>query len=81
MHMKTRITVTLDPQVVQRAKSVARSRKSSLSALIEDLLTRTVDHNAHRVNFTQKWVGKFTVRVPEKSDPLLDAMKARYDLN
>ena len=81
MHMKTRVTVTLDPRVVRRAKSVARSRRTNLSALIEDLLTRTADFGSIRpINFSKKWAGKFSVRDSDGSDPLLDALKARHGL-
>jgi len=81
--MKIRVTITLDPRVVRRAKSVARSRNTNLSALIEDLLTRTADYGTARtrsMRFTQKWAGKLTPRESDGSDPLLDAMKARYDI-
>ena len=79
--MKTRVTITLDPRVVRRAKSVARSRHTNLSALIEDLLTRAADYSTgNTASFTQKWSGKFSVRESDGADPLLDAMKARYGL-
>lgn len=81
MHMKTRVTVTLDPQVIHHAKSVARARNTNLSALIESLLAQTIEVGAAKpVRFSQKWAGKFSLRESDGSDPLLDAMKARFDL-
>jgi hypothetical protein len=79
--VKTRVTITLDPGVVRRAKTVARSRKTNLSALVEDLLKRTAERGiAPRASFAHKWAGKLTLRESVGKDDLLDAMKARYDL-
>ena len=36
--MKTRVTITLDPGLLREARAVARLRKTTLSALIEELL-------------------------------------------
>jgi hypothetical protein len=81
MYMKTRVTITLDPRVIRRAKSVARSRQTNLSALIEDLLNHAANYSTTRsIRFTQKWAGQFTARMSDGSDPLLDAMKSRYDI-
>lgn len=80
--VKTRVTVTLDPRVIRRAKSVARARNTNLSALIEDLLEQAANGGSIRSsNFTQKWSGKFTVRESDVSDPLLDVLKAHYNLD
>lgn len=79
--MKTRVTITLDPGVVRRAKIVARSRKTNLSALIEDLLKHTSDRGlVPRASFSRKWAGKLTVRESRGKDDLLDAIKTRYGL-
>jgi hypothetical protein len=81
MHVKTRVTITLDPRVIRRAKSVARSRRTNLSALIEGLLVQTAAlGTAKPISFSKKWAGKLSVRESDGSDPLLDAMKTRYGL-
>jgi Family of unknown function (DUF6364) len=78
--MKTRVTITLDPAVLRRAKIVARSRRTNVSALIEELLRRTADHATMRhTNFTQKWAGTLSLRETGHDD-LLEAMKDRYGL-
>ena len=80
--MKQRVTITLDPAVIRRAKTVARLRHTNLSALIEELLEQTTKNAAlRRTSFTQKWAGQFTVRESDLGDELLDALKCRYDLN
>jgi hypothetical protein len=80
--MKTRVTITLDPAVIRKAKTVARLRKTNLSALIEDLLNQTAKTSTPRhKSFTRKWTGKFQARPTEGNDDLLDAMKKRYGLD
>lgn len=79
--MKTRVTLTLDPEIVRQAKNVARVRQTNLSALVEDMLRTTAQQGiAQRPNFSKKWGGKFSARPSDGSDELLDALKARYDL-
>jgi hypothetical protein len=76
--MKTRVTITLDPAVLQRAKSMARCRQISVSALMEELLRGTTNQATIRhTNFTRKWVGKFSLK-EDRRDDLLEAMKASY---
>jgi Family of unknown function (DUF6364) len=78
--MKSRVTITVDPAVIRRAKTVARARKTNLSALIEDLLKKTTDQGTtKRVSFSDTWGGKFKLR-ETNNDPLLEAMKERYKL-
>jgi Family of unknown function (DUF6364) len=78
--MKSRVTITLDPNVVRQAKNVARERHTNLSALIEELLKQTAQANvAPRRSFTQKWAGKLTLR-EDKKDELLKAIKTRHGL-
>lgn len=80
--MKTRVTLTLDPDVVQHAKNVARVRQTNLSALIEDLLKNTAEQGmSKRPHFSKKWGGKFSVRPSDGSDELLDALKERFGLS
>ncbi len=80
--MKTRVTITLDPVVIRRAKTVARLRRTNLSSLIEDLLIQTTRQGtSRRVGFSTKWVGKFEVRKSDGRDDLLDALKQRYGLS
>ena len=78
--MKTRVTITLDPGLLREARAVARLRRTTLSALIEELLEQTIRHDAlHPVNFSQKWAGKFDLRLSGR-DPLLGVLKDKYGL-
>jgi hypothetical protein len=82
MHtMKSRITLTMDPEVAKAAKRIAHARKTNVSALIEDLVRNaSVATSRSRESFAEKWTGKLRVRKPKSVDPRLDVLKKRYDL-
>jgi hypothetical protein len=78
--MKSRVTITLDPGVLEQARTEARLRGISLSALIEDRLNQALRHNLKpNLSFAKKWAGQLTVR-QNNQDALLNALKARYSL-
>jgi Family of unknown function (DUF6364) len=78
--MKSRVTITLNSDLLRQAKIMARDREISLSALIEDLLKKTTDQGTNkRVSFSDKWAGKFKLRKTQ-NDPLLEAINAHYKL-
>ena len=89
--MKKRITVTIDAEVAKRAQKIADSRKTTISAAIEESVRSapTVDHETpplrrsrkSQVSFVDKWRGKLRLRSSSKPDPLLKALKTRYGLN
>jgi len=80
--MKTRITLTIDPQMVRRAKRIAHLRHTSVSALVEEFVRQTpVERNASGSSFAQQWAGKFRVAAGAKPDARLEALKARYQLD
>jgi hypothetical protein len=78
--MKSRVTITLDPVVLERARTQARLRGISLSVLIEDWLKQALQHSLKpNLSFTEKWTGSLTVR-QDSQDALLNALKTRYRL-
>ncbi|MBI3301209.1 MAG: hypothetical protein HYZ72_03905 [Deltaproteobacteria bacterium] len=80
--MKSRITLTMDPQIARRAKQLAHARKTSVSALIEEFLrSASLTSEKGRLSFAQKWAGKFRVASSPEPDPRLEALKARYHLD
>jgi Family of unknown function (DUF6364) len=82
MHtMKKRITLTIDPQLAQRAKQLAHNRHTSVSALIEEFVRAApLSPEADGKSFVEKWAGKFKVVKPAQPDVRLEALKARYQL-
>jgi hypothetical protein len=76
--MKTRVTITVDSEVVCQAKCVAQARETSLSALIEGLLReQRPGERQQSGTFSQRWQGRLSVR-DDSSDPLLKAIKAKH---
>ena len=79
--MKTRVTITLDADVLREARAAARLRHTSLSALIEELLVLAIRRGSARtVSFTPKWTGQFSVR-SSRGDSRLDALKDKFGLS
>jgi hypothetical protein len=80
--MKGRITITLDPAVVEHGKRIAKARETSLSGLIEDLI-REQGHPkkpSRSGSFSKRWRGKLALR-HAPSDALLQALKVKYGLD
>jgi Arc/MetJ-type ribon-helix-helix transcriptional regulator len=76
--MKTRVTITVDSEVVRQARRVAQARETSLSAMIESLLREQLPGESQRSDtFSQRWQGWLSVR-DDSSDPLLKAIKAKH---
>lgn len=72
--MKTKLTVTVDRDLLPRAKRYARSRGISLSHLIEDAL-RTASAQESQ-SFSERWRGKF--RPADRDDARYRALATKY---
>jgi predicted CopG family antitoxin len=80
--MKSRVTITIDSDLLRQAKRMARDRKISLSEIIEDLLKHNKDQSHasnKKVSFSNKWLGKLELRKTQ-NDPLLDALQTHHNL-
>jgi len=83
--MKNRLTVTIDADIAKLVERLAETRKTSVSAVIEDSLRSAPEMQLKQrrmkksdKSFTQQWAGKLRLRTPTTPDPLLDALKAKY---
>ncbi len=56
--MKTKVTVSIDDELIPRAKQSARRRGISFSELVEASL-RSVTEERESTSFSQRWRGKF----------------------
>ncbi len=72
--MKQKLTITVDGELVPRAKRFARSRGVSLSALIETELRDLVSGEAP--SLASHWRGKFEPATRE--DPRYEALAKKY---
>ncbi len=72
--MKQKLTVTIDAELIPRAKRYARGRGVSLSSLIEDALERLT--GAEETSFAERWKGRF--EPAGRNDPRYDALADKY---
>jgi DNA-binding SARP family transcriptional activator len=80
--MKNRVTLTMDPAIAKKAKRIAHARRTSVSALIEDLLrAASVSSKSETVSFADRWTGKLRLKTPAQPDSKFAALKKRYDLD
>jgi len=72
--VKTKLTVTIDEEVIPRAKEHARARGVSLSQLIENALREMSTGGSS--SFSQRWRGRFLPA--QRSDELYDALAKKH---
>lgn len=79
--MKSRVTITLDPEVHARAKQAARARRTTVSGLIESFLRSPAAAPTARAggSLVDEMVGSAELRdMQPGADPLFDALHARH---
>ena len=79
--MKSRVTLTIAPEIAGRAKKIAHARKTSVSALVEDLIRHTPVSSKLENDFVDKWTGKLRLRRPTKPEPRFEYLKKKYGLS
>ena len=72
--MKKKLTITIDAEVLPKAKRYARSCGVSLSSLIERSLREVTDENTS--TFASKWRGRF--KAAGRDDPRYDTLARKY---
>ncbi|MEE2899549.1 MAG: DUF6364 family protein [Gemmatimonadota bacterium] len=72
--MKKKLTITVDSELLPRAKRYARGRGVSLSSLIEASLREMAEHESP--SFSAQWRGRF--EAPDGNDPLYQALAKKY---
>jgi hypothetical protein len=73
--VKTKLTLTIDEQILPGAKEAAAARGTSLSQLVEDILR--VLAAERRPSFSERWRGKFRP-AERKGDPLYEALAEKH---
>lgn len=74
--MKTKLTITVDKDLVPEAKRFARRRGVSLSSLIEDAL-RDMTSEGERGSFSARWRGTM-VLADREQDERYRALAEKY---
>jgi hypothetical protein len=84
--MKTRVTLTIAPQVCMRARNLAKKQQCSVSSMVERLLievTGTAKENAIRKNkqksFSLRWAGKG--RISRETDIRTRRLREKYGIS
>lgn len=72
--MKTRLTITVDAELVPKAKRYARSRGVSLSSLIEHALRDMAGEQPP--SFASRWRGR--LRAANRDGPRYEALSRKY---
>jgi post-segregation antitoxin (ccd killing protein) len=72
--MKTKLTVTVDRELLPAAKRVARGKGVSLSSLIEQALRDLIE--PERPGFVDRWRGGF--RLSERDEERYRALVEKY---
>ena len=73
--MKTKLTVTVDEEILPRAKEVAAARGTSLSQLVENMLRELAAER--RPSFSERWRGRLELDAQE-GDPRYQALVEKY---
>lgn len=74
--MKKKLTITVDGELLPRAKQYARSRGVSLSSVIEASLRELAGENTP--SFASRWRGQF--EAAQRDDDRFRALARKYDL-
>lgn len=72
--MKTKLTITVDSELLPRAKHYARSRGVSLSSLIEASLREVAEEDTP--SFSSRWRGRF--EAARRDDNRYEALARKY---
>lgn len=72
--MKTKLTLTVDQELLPRAKEYARARGLSLSSLVEDALRDLTEQE--ETSFADRWRGRFVLA--ERDDERYLALVKKY---
>jgi hypothetical protein len=75
--MKTKLTLTIDDELIPRAKRYAKAKGTSLSALVE-LALRRVTIESSQSSFSKRWRGKLSIEATD--DARYRVLAERYDL-
>lgn len=76
--MKTRVTITLEPEVHRLAKKAARRRRTTVSGLFASLV-EAEEAARSKGNIVAAMVGSARLREPAPgSDPLHEALRSKY---
>jgi hypothetical protein len=79
--MKQRVSLTLDPKVIRKARQIAHRRHTSVSQLVEDLLSHLAQPAAKEPeDLVEKWAGKLKLVPRDLHNPRREHLWKKYEL-
>ena len=81
-YMKTKLTLSIDPQITHRAKHLAKQRGMSLSSLVEKELSEVLEEGSAsemKMSFSQRWAGKLVLN--DKQTERAKKLRSKYGLD
>ncbi len=82
--MQTKLTLTLEQNIIEQAKLYAKDKGRSLSELIENYLKVVLDDNQHKVKLSPSIKKlKGAIKLPENFDykkELTESLSAKYKI-
>lgn len=72
--MKSKLTLSINREIIGKAKNFVRRRGTSISALVERILAQTIDEK--KDSFVARWTGKF--ELAENDEKRYQKLKQRY---
>ena len=79
--MKQRVSLTVDPKVMRKARQIAHQRHTSVSQLVEDLLNHVTQPSAKEPeDIVEKWAGKLKLVPRDLHDPRREHLWKKYRL-
>jgi hypothetical protein len=75
VRVKAKLTVSVEERLVERGKSYAASRRTSLSGIIEEALRRLA--GSGQPTFARRWYGRFRLR-SRPGNPRMGYLVKRY---
>lgn len=78
--VKTRVTLTIDRALFESLRNEAKRSRISVSALISKTMKHHIAAPAVSESFSDRWVGKLSLRGTDSTDAKQIALLRRYDL-
>lgn len=76
--MKTKLTITVEKEVVPPAKAVAEARGTSLSHMVENFLRELA--STRQASFSERWRGKLSLDDRKRDEPRYRALVEKHRL-
>jgi hypothetical protein len=79
--MKRHITLSIDSEVIKKARKTSHQLHTSISHLVEEFLVKISGRTSlQEKSFVEKWTGKYSLREHQTKDERSAALRKRYRL-